>query len=179
MSKKYPLVVFTYAGPTYQLAKERYSLDFNTYLASSEQVICATIDGRGSGAQGDEMTMEVYKDLGGPETQDQIEVTRKIVEANPFIDTDKIAIWGWSYGGFNTLSVLANDPYGIFKCGMAVAPISNWIYYDTIYTERYMGLPTPEDNLAGYMRSDLTSKAANFKGKKLLLAHGMAGMKLE
>ena len=74
-------------------------------------------------------------------------------------------------------SVLAADAKrdNIFKCGIAVAPVTNWIYYDTIYTERYLGLPTPDDNLQGYRSSDVTSKAADLKGKKLLIVHGTAG----
>lgn len=74
-------------------------------------------------------------------------------------------------------SVLAADADqdNIFKCGIAVAPVTNWIYYDTIYTERYMGLPTPDDNLEGYRRSDVTAKADKFRGKKLLIVHGTAG----
>ena len=73
-----------------------------------------------------------------------------------------------------TLSVLTKDTENIFKCGIAVAPVTNWIYYDTIYTERYLGLPTPFDNAKGYQDSDLTSKARLLKGKKLLLVHGTA-----
>ena len=78
-----------------------------------------------------------------------------------------------------TTSVLAADAEqdNLFKCGMAVAPVTNWIYYDTIYTERYMGLPSPDDNLEGYRKSDVTTKAKKLKGKKLLLVHGTAGKK--
>ena len=77
-----------------------------------------------------------------------------------------------------TISALAADSVqdNIFKCGVAVAPVTNWIYYDTIYTERYMGLPTPDDNLDGYRISDVTSQARRLKNKKLLLVHGTAGM---
>ena len=78
------------------------------------------------------------------------------------------------FAGFVTLSVLTKDTENIFKCGIAVAPVTNWIYYDTIYTERYLGLPTPFDNAKGYQDSDLTSKARLLKGKKLLLVHGTA-----
>ena len=80
--------------------------------------------------------------------------------------------------GFVTISALAADSVqdNIFKCGVAVAPVTNWIYYDTIYTERYMGLPTADDNLDGYRISDLTSQARRLKNKKLLLVHGTAGM---
>merc|ERR1712107_459770 len=88
----------------------------------------------------------------------------------------RVAIWGWSYGGFVTASVLAADAdqSNIFKCGISVAPVTNWIYYDSIYTERYLGLPTPEDNLAGYQRSDVTAKARKLANKKYLMVHGTA-----
>ncbi len=78
------------------------------------------------------------------------------------------------FAGFVTLSVLEQDDENLFKCGIAVAPVTNWIYYDTIYTERYMGLPTPFDNAAGYQDSDLTRNAHKLKGKKVLLVHGTA-----
>ena len=81
--------------------------------------------------------------------------------------------------GFVTTSVLAADAdqNNVFKCGIAVAPVTNWIYYDTIYTERYMGLPRPDDNLQGYQDSDVTAKADKFRNKKLLIVHGTAGNK--
>lgn len=76
-----------------------------------------------------------------------------------------------------TLSALAADSQrdSVFKCGIAVAPVTNWIYYDTIYAERYLGLPNPNDNLRGYQKSDITSKAEKLRGKKMLLVHGTAG----
>ena len=77
--------------------------------------------------------------------------------------------------GFVTASVLAEDRDNLFKCGISVAPVTNWIYYDTIYTERYMGLPRPDDNLDAYRRSDVTSKAGRLRGKKFLIVHGTAG----
>ena len=135
--KKYPMVVNVYAGPNSQQVNDRFKLDWGTYLTTSEQIIYATIDGRGSGYRGDDLLFEIYYNIGGPEVQDQIEVTKKLLSLYNFIDQDKVGIWGWSYGGFVTLSVLAEDRQNIFKCGIAVAPVTNWIYYDTIYTERY------------------------------------------
>ena len=85
--------------------------------------------------------------------------------------------WDLSILGFVTTSVLAADADqdNVFKCGIAVAPVTNWIYYDTIYTERYMGLPTPEDNSQAYRISDVTAKAEKLRNKKLLIVHGTAG----
>ncbi|KAA0186174.1 hypothetical protein HAZT_HAZT006020 [Hyalella azteca] len=92
----------------------------------------------------------------------------------PAIDDKRTAIWGWSYGGYVTAAALARDTKNVFQCGISVAPVTSWIYYDTVYTERYMGLPTPEDNLKAYEASDVTRLADNFKGKDFLLIHGTA-----
>jgi len=174
--KKYPLLVNVYAGPNSQQVNDRFKLDWGTYLATTEDVIYAVIDGRGSGYRGDDLLFEIYYKLGGPEVQDQIDVTRQLVNQYSFIDRSNVAIWGWSYGGFVTASVLAADADGdnVFKCGISVAPVTNWIYYDTIYTERYMGLPLGRDNLQGYKDSDVTAKAAKLKNKKFLIVHGTA-----
>jgi len=174
--KKYPLLVNVYAGPNSQQVNDRFKLDWGTYLATSEDVIYAVIDGRGSGYRGDDLLFEIYYKLGQPEVQDQIDVTKSLVDQYSFIDKNNVAIWGWSYGGFVTAAVLAADAdqSNVFKCGISVAPVTNWIYYDTIYTERYMGLPVPGDNLEGYKASDITAKAEKLKGKKYLMVHGTA-----
>ena len=97
-----------------------------------------------------------------------------MTETLAFVDANQTAIWGWSYGGFATAHVLAADDQNVFKCGMSVAPVTNYIYYDSIYTERYMGLPTPQDNEKGYAESDICAKAENFRGKQFYLIHGTA-----
>lgn len=175
-NKKYPLLVNVYAGPNSQQVNDRFKLDWGTYLTTSEEVIYAVIDGRGSGYRGNDLLHEIYYKLGQPEVQDQIDVTKRLVDQYAFIDATNVAIWGWSYGGFVTTSVLAADADqdNVFKCGIAVAPVTNWIYYDTIYTERYMGLPTPEDNLEAYKKSDVTAQAEKLRNKKLLIVHGTA-----
>jgi len=175
-SKRYPLVINVYGGPNSQQVNDRFKLDWGTYLTTSEDIIYGLIDGRGSGFKGDDMLHEIYYNIGVVEVQDQIDVTKQLVDLYPFIDKSRVAIWGWSYGGFVTASVLAADAdqSNIFKCGISVAPVTNWIYYDSIYTERYLGLPTPEDNLAGYQRSDVTAKARKLANKKYLMVHGTA-----
>ena len=122
------------------------------------------------------MLNEIYRGIGKVEVEDQIDVTQQLLDLYPFIAKSKVAIWGWSYGGFVTASVLAldADKRNIFKCGISVAPVSNWIYYDSIYAERYLGLPTREDNLKGYQASDMTAKAKKLKNKKYLMVHGTA-----
>ncbi|PWA32182.1 hypothetical protein CCH79_00013430, partial [Gambusia affinis] len=167
-SKKYPLLIDVYAGPCSQKVDFRYRVGWSTFLASTEKVIVASFDGRGSGYQGDQLMFEIYKRLGTYEVEDQITAAKEFIKMG-FIDKDRVAIWGWSYGGYVSSMVLGSNS-GVFKCGMAVAPVSKWEYYvvllrtavitghykicidlfvpDTIYTERYM--MQPSENHDGY-----------------------------
>uniref|UniRef100_A0A452U6H5 Dipeptidyl peptidase 4 n=1 Tax=Ursus maritimus TaxID=29073 RepID=A0A452U6H5_URSMA len=171
-SKKYPLLIEVYAGPCSQKADAIFRLNWATYLASTENIIVASFDGRGSGYQGDKIMHAVNRRLGTFEVEDQIEAARQFSKMG-FVDDKRIAIWGWSYGGYVTSMVLGSGS-GVFKCGIAVAPVSRWEYYDSVYTERYMGLPTPEDNLDYYKNSTVMSRAENFKQVEYLLIHGTA-----
>ncbi|XP_024059534.2 dipeptidyl peptidase 4 [Terrapene carolina triunguis] len=171
-SKKYPLLLDVYAGPCSQKADYAFRINWATYLASTEQIIVASFDGRGSGYQGDEIMHAVNRRLGTYEVEDQISAARKFSEMS-FVDKNRIAIWGWSYGGYVTSMVLGSGSK-VFKCGIAVAPVSRWQYYDSIYTERYMGLPVASDNLENYESSTVMAKAENFKDVEYLLIHGTA-----
>uniref|UniRef100_A0ABI7ZTU6 Dipeptidyl peptidase 4 n=1 Tax=Felis catus TaxID=9685 RepID=A0ABI7ZTU6_FELCA len=171
-SKKYPLLIDVYAGPCSQKADAIFRLNWATYLASTENIIVASFDGRGSGYQGDKIMHAVNRRLGTFEVEDQIEAARQFSKMG-FVDDKRIAIWGWSYGGYVTSMVLGAGS-GVFKCGIAVAPVSRWEYYDSVYTERYMGLPTPQDNLDYYKNSTVMSRAENFKQVEYLLIHGTA-----
>ncbi|KAK1876674.1 Dipeptidyl peptidase 4 [Dissostichus eleginoides] len=169
-SKKYPLLIDVYAGPCSQKADFSYGVGWGTYLASTEKIIVASFDGRGSGYQGDEIMHAIYKGLGTYEVEDQITAARKFIEKG-YIDKDRVAIWGWSYGGYVTSMVLGSGS-GVFKCGMAVAPVSKWEYYDSIYTERYM--MEPSQNSLAYTNSTVTERAKNFRAVQYLLVHGTA-----
>ncbi|NWS17389.1 DPP4 peptidase, partial [Pachyramphus minor] len=171
-SKKYPLLLDVYAGPCSQKVDYTFELSWATYLASTEQIIVASFDGRGSGYQGDEIMHAINRRLGTYEVEDQITAARKFSEMS-FVDKDRIAIWGWSYGGYVTSMVLGSGS-GVFKCGIAVAPVSHWQYYDSIYTERYMGLPRENDNLQNYRNSTVMARAEEFKEVEYLLIHGTA-----
>ncbi|XP_040296671.1 dipeptidyl peptidase 4-like [Bufo bufo] len=171
-SKKYPLLIDVYGGPCSQKVDQYFRLNWATYLASTEKVIVASFDGRGSGYQGDKILHQLYRRLGTVEVEDQIEAARHFKSLG-FVDEKRIAIWGWSYGGYVTSMVLGSGS-GEFKCGIAVAPVSSWHYYDTIYTERYMSLPTPEDNLENYESSTVMARASKFKDVGYLLIHGTA-----
>ncbi|XP_068165574.1 dipeptidyl peptidase 4-like [Antennarius striatus] len=169
-SKKYPLLIDVYAGPCSQQVDYIYRVDWSTYLASTEKIIVASFDGRGSGYQGDAVMHAIYKRLGTYEVEDQIEAAREFIKMG-FIDKDRVAIWGWSYGGYVTSMALGSGSK-VFKCGMAVAPVSKWFYYDSIYTERYM--MEPSQNYAAYATSTVTGRASNFHSVQYLLVHGTA-----
>uniref|UniRef100_A0A803TUH7 Dipeptidyl peptidase 4 n=1 Tax=Anolis carolinensis TaxID=28377 RepID=A0A803TUH7_ANOCA len=171
-SKKYPLLIDVYAGPCSQKADATFKINWATYLASSEDIIVASFDGRGSGYQGDKILHAIYRRLGTYEVEDQILAAEQFSKMR-FVDEKRIAIWGWSYGGYVASMVLGSHS-GYFKCGIAVAPVSRWQYYDSIYTERYMGLPTKEDNLHNYENSTVMAKAPYFKDVEYLLIHGTA-----
>uniref|UniRef100_A0A674CLF0 Dipeptidyl-peptidase 4 n=1 Tax=Salmo trutta TaxID=8032 RepID=A0A674CLF0_SALTR len=164
------LLCSRYAGPCSQKADFRYRLGWAAYLASTEKVIVASFDGRGSGYQGDKLMHSIYRRLGTYEVEDQIMAAKEFTNMG-FVDKGRIAIWGWSYGGYVTSMVLGAGS-GVFKCGMAVAPVSKWEYYDTIYTERYMNQPS--ENLEFYNNSTVTARAKNFKSVQYLLVHGTA-----
>lgn len=168
-SKKYPLLIDVYAGPCSQKADYLYRVSWATYLASTENIIVASFDGRGSGYQGDKLMHAIYQRLGTYEVEDQITAAREFINMG-FVDQNRVAIWGWSYGGYVTSMVLGAGS-GVFKCGMAVAPVSKWEYYDTIYTERYMR--TPSEN-PFYFNTTVTELAKNFHSVQYLLVHGTA-----
>ncbi|XP_040078194.1 inactive dipeptidyl peptidase 10 isoform X3 [Ixodes scapularis] len=185
---KYPFLLDVYGGPGSQQVTEKFRINWGHFLASRKGVVYGMVDGRGSGFQGDRRLHQVYRRLGTVEVEDQLRVTRYLKNELPFISAEHTAIWGWSYGGYVAAMALANGgsgapgngtPHGgedsllpVFQCGISVAPVTSWLFYDSAYTERYMGLPS--DNLAGYERADLIRVAANLKGKKFFLVHGTA-----
>nr|XP_045608607.1 dipeptidyl peptidase 4-like [Procambarus clarkii] len=172
----YPMVVQTYAAPGAQAVTSKMRISWGTYLASKKDIIYAMIDGRGSGFQGDKIKHEVYRALGGKEVDDQVAVARYLRDNLHFVDERRIAIWGWSYGGYVTTMALARDADQVFSCGIAVAPVARWEHYDSVYTERYMGSPHvyPGSNYKGYEAADATKVAGNLKEKMFLLIHGTA-----
>ncbi|KAM8857220.1 dipeptidyl peptidase 4 [Synchiropus picturatus] len=169
-SKKYPLLIDVYGGPGSRMVNYRFKLNWGTYLSSSHGIIIASFDGRGSAYQGDQIMHSIYHRLGTFEVEDQLAAVRKFIDMG-FIDKDRIAMWGWSYGGYVTSMALGAGS-GLLKCGIAVAPVAKWEYYDAVYTERYMGKPT--ENSDAYTNSTVTARAKNFKSVDYLLVHGTA-----
>ncbi|GFR17680.1 venom dipeptidyl peptidase 4 [Trichonephila clavata] len=167
------MLTFSCSSPGYQLVSERFHIHWGSYLASHKNYIYAQIDGRGSGFQGDKRVQELFRKLGNIEVEDQLVVTSYLVSKKAYIDSERVALWGWSYGGYTAVSVLATEN-DVFSCGISVAPITNWLYYDSVYSERYMQSPKPEDNYIGYEKSDVSIRAEHVRGKKFLLIHGTA-----
>lgn len=166
--KVYPLVMCQYSGPGSQLVAERWGVNWEAAMVS-EGFIVACVDGRGTGFRGFDFRSCTYRDLGNIETQDQIAVAKRLSEMS-YIDSDRIGIWGWSYGGFMALNCILKGS-DVFASAVAIAPVTTWRYYDTIYTEIYNG--TPQNNPEGYDRNSPINFADRLKGK-LLIAHGTA-----
>ncbi len=167
-SKKYPVLMTQYSGPNSQEVLDEYSFDWEQYLVAKGFIV-ACVDGRGTGARGEAFRKCTYMRMGELESRDQVEAAQALGEL-PYIDKERIAIWGWSFGGYNTLMALSVGK-GTFKVGIAVAPPTDWKYYDTVYTERFMR--TPQENFEGYAATSPLRKVKDLQGK-LLLIHGTA-----
>ena len=172
-AKKYPVIMYQYSGPGSQEVKDSWNMgffgggSFESYMAEQGYVyVC--VDGRGTGGRGAEFEKCTYLNLGLLESRDQVEAALYLGTL-PYVDKARIAIWGWSFGGFNTLMAMS-EGRPVFCCGVAIAAPSSWRYYDTVYTERYMR--TPQENGTGYDRCPI-SQAKNLSGH-LLLIHGTA-----
>ncbi|XP_044001598.1 venom dipeptidyl peptidase 4-like [Aphidius gifuensis] len=171
-SIKYPLLIHVYAGPEFFQVTEEFRVNWGTYLVTNKNFIYAVIDGRGSGRRSNSMLFSVYRNLGTVEIYDQINVTRYLQNKFSFIDKKKTAIWGWSYGGYAAGMSMALDDKNTFKCGISVAPVTDWRLYNSKYTESYMGLPSLDDNYDGYEQAQLINKAKNIKSNSYYLIHG-------
>lgn len=145
---QYPMIVNVYAGPDSVYVLDSFSIGYKDYLVTTRKIIYCQIDGRGSGNKGKDMLFTLNNKLGNFEMEDQIFVTKYLQNNYKFIDATRTGVWGWSYGGYATAIILAKDSELVFKCGISGAPVTSWIYNDSIYTERYMSLPTLQDNLA-------------------------------
>ena len=173
-NKKYPVILFQYSGPGSQQVIDAWNAGsmgnggaFDYYLAQ-QGFIVACVDGRGTGGRGAAFEKCTYLRIGELESRDQVE-TALWLGKQSYIDKERIGIWGWSFGGFNTLMSMS-EGRPVFKAGVAVAPPTNWRYYDTIYTERYMR--TPKENGSGYATNPI--QRANALHGALLICHGMA-----
>ncbi|WP_027450493.1 S9 family peptidase [Xylanibacter brevis] len=173
--KKYPVVMFQYGGPGSQQVKNSWNIGMSGQGAILEQYmaqqgyICVCVDNRGTGGRGAEFEKCTYLRLGELEAKDQVE-TALWLGSQSYVDKNRIAIWGWSYGGWNTLMSMS-EGRPVFACGIAIAPPTCWRYYDTVYTERFMR--TPNENASGYDEVNPIARASKLHGA-LLLVHGLA-----
>lgn len=169
--KSYPLLMFQYSGPgSQQVANSWYGAnDYWHSMLANEGYIIACVDGRGTGYKGADFKKVTQKELGKYELEDQIAAAEVLGEMD-YIDASRIGIWGWSYGGFMSSNCIlkGND---VFSTAIAVAPVTNWRFYDSIYTERYM--TTPQENASGYDENSPINHVDKLKGKYLLI-HGSA-----
>ena len=168
-SKKYPVMVYVYGGPHAQLVSNKWlggaSL-FDYYMAQNGYVVF-TVDNRGSDARGRDFEHVVHRHLGQNEMADQMKGI-EFLKSKPFVNQKKIGVYGWSFGGFMTTSLMVNHP-DTFKVGVAGGPVIDWKFYEIMYGERYMD--TPQENPEGYAKTSLISKAPQLKGR-LLMIHG-------
>ncbi len=167
-SKNYPLFMTQYSGPGSQSVKDAWSVGWETALLR-EGYLVACVDGRGTGGRGEAFRKVTYENLGGPELEDQIYAAQYLGELD-YVDSERIGIYGWSYGGFMALNCILKGA-DVFKMAISVAPVTSWRYYDTIYTELYNGMP--QQNPKGYDENSPLHFADLLKGK-LLLVHGTA-----
>ena len=170
-NKKYPLFMFLYGGPGSQKVLNKYEgSNFYWYqMLAQKGYIVACVDNRGTGGKGSEFKKMTYKELGKYETIDQIDAAKYFGNLD-YIDKDRIGIQGWSYGGYMS-SLAITKGADVFKLAVAIAPVTNWRYYDNIYTERYM--QTPQENPSGYDENSPINHVKKLKGKYLLI-HGTA-----
>lgn len=169
-SKKYPVIVYVYGGPHRQMVTAQWQHQatlWQHYLAQ-QGYISFTMDNRGTPNRGREWEQAIHRQLGVVETDDQMQGVAYL-QSLPYVDTERIGIYGWSYGGFMTLNLMLRNP-GVFKVGVAGGPVVDWSMYEVMYGERYMD--TPQENPAGYYKTNMLNHVAALQGK-LMLVHGM------
>lgn len=167
-SKKYPALQYQYSGPGSQQVLDAFGISWETFMASQGYVVVC-VDGRGTGGRGADFEKCTYLNLGVKEARDQVE-TALYLGSLPYVDKNRIGIWGWSFGGYMTIMSMSEGT-PVFKAGVAVAAVTDWNYYDTVYGERFMR--TPQENAEGYKASSAFTRADKLNGR-LLLVHGMA-----
>lgn len=167
-NKKYPVIMSQYSGPGSQQVLNKWTLDWENYFATQGYII-ACVDGRGTGGRGKKFESLVYMNLGKYETIDQL-AAASYMASQAYVDSSKIGIWGWSYGGYEALMAMS-QPKSKYAAGVAIAPVTDWKFYDTIYAERFMR--TPSENEEGYKNSAPINKISDLKGE-LLIMYGTA-----
>ena len=168
-NKKYPVLVYVYGGPHAQLVTNSWLNGASLWMhwMAEQGYIVYTLDNRGSASRGFEFESGIHRQLGTLEIEDQL-LGVQMLKNLPYVDGDRIAVHGWSFGGFMTTSLMLREP-GVFTTGVAGGPVTDWKYYEVMYGERYMD--RPEENEKGYEAASLINKTDNLEGN-LLLIHG-------
>ncbi|RYD74410.1 MAG: S9 family peptidase, partial [Sphingobacteriales bacterium] len=168
-TKKYPVVTYVYGGPHAQMINGGWLNGSNLWMQYMAQqgYIMFTLDNRGSHNRGMKFEQATFRNLGEVEMKDQLKGV-EYLRSLPYVDTAKMGLHGWSFGGFMTTSMMVKHP-GVYKVAVAGGPVMDWKYYEIMYTERYMD--TPQENPEGYKNADLTNYAKNLNGR-LMLIHG-------
>ena len=161
--KKYPVVMEHYNGPGSQEVLNKWRMGFEQYYATQGYIVCE-VDSRGTGFRGKAFESLIYLNLGKLETEDAV-AAAQYMASQPWVDADRIGIMGWSYGGFQSLMAMS-EPGSNYACGVSIAPVTTWRFYDSIYTERYMR--TPDENPEGYSNFPL-NRAEDLKGRVLIM----------
>ena len=170
-SKKYPVIVYWYGGPHAQMILNSWNGGAGDYwfqYMAERGYVVFTIDTRGSDNRGKAFEQSIFRRLGEAQMKDMVAATNYLT-SQPYVDKDRMGLFGWSFGGFMTTDFMLNHP-GIFKAAVAGGPVINWRMYEIMYGERYMD--TPQENPEGYAATDLTKQVTKLKGK-LLLIHGL------
>ena len=162
-NKKYPVIMEHYNGPGSQEVLNKWKMGFEHYFATQGYIVCE-VDSRGTGYRGKAFESLIYLNLGKLETEDAV-AAAEYMASQPWVDADHIGIMGWSYGGFQSLMAMS-EPGSNYACGVSIAPVTTWRFYDSIYTERYMR--TPDENPEGYSNFPL-NRAENLKGRVLIM----------
>lgn len=165
----YPVFFYAYGGPNSQQVLQTFGVGFNEVIASQLDAIVVVVDGRGTGMKGTKFRSLVRDKLGDYEARDQISAAAQY-GTKSYVDAEKISLFGWSYGGYLTLKTLEKDAGEHFKYGLAVAPVTDWRFYDSVYTERYMH--TPQENPEGYETAAVSNVTAIGHAQRFLLMHG-------
>ncbi|CAI2732988.1 unnamed protein product [Schistosoma spindalis] len=168
---QYPLLLYTYGGPTLQVVTSAFTIDWLTYISASAKVIVAQVDGRGTGGRGRLYEQSIYKNLGVIEIEDQLDSVKALIRRYHYINESQVGAYGWSYGGFTVSHLLTRPENQWIRCGISVAPVSDFRYYSTAYTERYLGRFI--DDPDAYSRTVIRNPK-NMASKGFLLVHGTA-----
>ncbi|XP_076291931.1 A-type potassium channel modulatory protein DPP6 isoform X2 [Lasioglossum baleicum] len=166
----FPVLVEVNGRPGSEAVTDRFKIDWGTYMSSHNDVVYVRLDVRGARGQGKK---DLFRKIGGVEVQDQLTVLRHLLKTLKYLDVTRVGVWGWGYGGYVTAMVLGNQE-NVFKCGVAVNPIADWLYYNSAFTERVLGAPA--ENYKGYVEADLTQRARLVPSHSLYLLHGLADL---